>query len=190
MTIKPPSHYLGFDPRREPYELLSGAARALFDAIAPHLDTLGAGERDTIRKAYRALDALIDALDHEAVFLHWHKCDAENPRTLPPLHHNVLALVGWSKGSHRRFGSMGSSDEEHEAVFYEPRYGHFCTKRDLDNCPLDASDADEIVFVPDHTEGDYEDSDTWCEPPSWWTECATPQDLMLEFLTLPQEPQP
>lgn len=170
-----PEETLGFDPTKHPYVLLSKKMNAIRKCV---------GENEAALDAIDELDELVNRMDDANAFVRWTKIDENDRSTWPTAYEPCLALVSWSKGKSYRHGTMGGGeDASHEAVFYEACYGFYCRKRDLMNFPDDdeSNEGDELVFVLDHCEQDYNDAESWVDLPQWWAKIATPQTLEMEW---------
>lgn len=169
-----PLTFLGFDPRILAHRTLSRA-----------LDAIGDAKDDATRaRALESAHALIDDMSDADLILDWRRFDEDDESTHPDMVHGepVLAMRIWTN-PHRQYGPMSDRSKCREAHLYEPVYGHYMRKRELDGCPPDADDADCFVFAFEHGEQRYESAyDDYCDPPLWWTPIATPQRLDLDVL--------
>lgn len=177
-----PTQVLGFDPTKEPIDLLRAAIEKVRKCVVE--------PDDAMNDAIDELDSLVESLDEANCLVCWTKIDENDRSTWPTAYEPCLALVSWGKGPSHRFGSMGGSDDEsHEAVFYEAKFGEFMLKSDLDGFDDETcDDGDDLVFVLDHGDQMYDaEGEDWIEAPKWWAKIATPQTLQMEF---PREAKP
>lgn len=161
---------LGFDPTNSINEQLYKVIGAIEDVAGPHAS-------NEMLEAIGAAYALADNLESAGVLLEWNRFVEDNPLTHPEYGERVIALVGWSKGKHRRYGKMDGSGDDIEATFYQAAYGYYCIASELDGAD---DEDDSFVFVLDHGDESIDDDDHLSSPPKWWAKIASPQELGME----------
>ena len=171
-----PTETLGFDPTKEPIDLL----RAAIEKVRKHVIE----PDDAMHDAIDELESLVESLDEANCLVCWTEIDDGDRSTWPTAYEPCFALVSWSKGKSYRHGTMGGGeDASHEAVFYEAKYGQYMMKCDLEGFDDETcDDGDDLVFVLEHGDQMYDaEGEDWIEPPKWWAKIATPQTLELEW---------